>query len=75
MKRSVDEITGSKRMRRNRRFDWTRRMVRENTVLPDDLIWPIFLIEGSNLGRADSSNAGGQPPDGRQSRRGCKNGI
>ncbi len=48
MRRSVNEITGSKRMRRNRRFDWTRRMVRENTVTADDLIWPIFLIEGSN---------------------------
>ena len=48
MKRSVDEITGSRRMRRNRRFDWTRRMVRENRVTVDDLIWPIFLIEGEN---------------------------
>ena len=48
MKRSVDEITGSRRMRRNRRFDWSRRMVRENRVTVDDLIWPIFLIEGEN---------------------------
>jgi porphobilinogen synthase len=48
MKRSVDEITGSKRMRRNRRFDWSRRLVRENTVTCDDLIWPIFLVEGTN---------------------------
>ncbi len=48
MKRTVDEITGSKRMRRNRRFDWTRRLVRENTITTNDLIWPIFLIEGSN---------------------------
>ncbi len=48
MKRSVNEITGSKRMRRNRRFDWSRRLVRENTVTCDDLIWPIFLVEGTN---------------------------
>jgi porphobilinogen synthase len=48
MARSVDEITGGKRMRRNRRFEWTRRLVRENTVTTDDLIWPIFVIEGSN---------------------------
>lgn len=48
MRRSVDEITGSKRMRRNRRYDWTRRMVRENTITPNDLIWPIFLVEGEN---------------------------
>ncbi|WP_075997931.1 porphobilinogen synthase [Salaquimonas pukyongi] len=48
MKRSVDEITGSRRLRRNRRFDWSRRMVRENRVTSDDLIWPVFLIEGKN---------------------------
>lgn len=35
-------------MRRNRRFDWSRRLVRENHVSVDDLIWPIFLIEGEN---------------------------
>jgi porphobilinogen synthase len=48
MARSVDEITGSRRMRRNRRFDWSRRLVRENAVTVDDLIWPIFVIEGTN---------------------------
>lgn len=48
MKRSVNEITGSRRLRRNRRFDWSRRLVRENHVSVDDLIWPIFLIEGEN---------------------------
>ncbi|WP_419910730.1 porphobilinogen synthase [Hoeflea sp.] len=46
--RTVDEITGNRRMRRNRRFDWTRRMVRENTLTVDDLVWPIFLIPGEN---------------------------
>lgn len=49
MKRTVDEITGSRRMRRNRRFDWSRRLVRENTISSNDLIWPIFLVEGQNL--------------------------
>ena len=48
MKRSVDEITGGRRMRRNRRFDWSRRLVRENTASVDDLIWPIFIINGKN---------------------------
>jgi porphobilinogen synthase len=48
MARNVDEITGSRRLRRNRRFDWSRRLVRENTVTVDDLIWPIFVIEGKN---------------------------
>ncbi len=35
------------RMRRNRRDEWTRRMVRENALTADDLIWPIFVSEGS----------------------------
>ena len=47
-RRTVDEITGGRRMRRNRRADWTRRLVRENTLSADDLIWPIFLIPGEN---------------------------
>ena len=34
------------RMRRNRRADWARRLVRENTLNVDDLIWPLFLIDG-----------------------------
>ena len=34
------------RMRRNRRHDWSRRMMRENTLTPDDLIWPVFIREG-----------------------------
>ena len=35
------------RMRRNRRSEWSRRLVRETTFTTDDLIWPIFLIEGT----------------------------
>ena len=34
------------RPRRNRKSDWTRRLVRETVLTVDDLIWPIFLIEG-----------------------------
>ena len=34
-------------MRLNRRADWSRRLVRETTLTTDDLIWPIFLIEGT----------------------------
>ena len=34
------------RLRRNRKADWTRRLVRENSLVMDDLIWPIFLCEG-----------------------------
>ncbi len=34
------------RLRRNRADAWTRRLVAENWLSPDDLIWPIFLVEG-----------------------------
>lgn len=34
------------RMRRNRRDTWTRRLVAENVVTTDDLIWPVFVQEG-----------------------------
>ncbi len=36
------------RLRRNRKADWARRLVRENTLSIDDLIWPIFICEGEN---------------------------
>ena len=34
------------RPRRNRKAEWSRRLVRENTLTTNDLIWPLFLIEG-----------------------------
>ncbi len=36
------------RLRRNRRNTWVRRLVRENTLSTDDLIQPIFIVEGRN---------------------------
>jgi len=45
----VDHITGHRRMRRNRKADWTRRMVRENHLTVDDLIWPIFIVAGTGI--------------------------
>jgi porphobilinogen synthase len=45
----VDEITGHRRMRRNRKADWSRRLVQENRLTVDDLIWPIFLAEGTGV--------------------------
>jgi porphobilinogen synthase len=36
------------RLRRNRRDDWSRRLVREHHLRPDDLIWPVFIHEGEN---------------------------
>jgi porphobilinogen synthase len=35
------------RMRRNRRYEWSRRLVRENHLSPDDFIWPVFVRNGS----------------------------
>ena len=37
------------RMRRNRKTDWSRRLVSENNLSTDDLIWPIFIREGRNV--------------------------
>ena len=48
LQRSVDEITASRRLRRMRKADWSRRLVRETTLAVDDLIWPLFLTEGEN---------------------------
>jgi porphobilinogen synthase len=36
------------RMRRNRRSEWARRLVREATLTTDDLIWPLFVMDGHN---------------------------
>ncbi|HVU42042.1 MAG TPA: porphobilinogen synthase [Xanthobacteraceae bacterium] len=37
------------RPRRNRRAEWARRMVRENVLTTDDLIWPLFVTDGTRL--------------------------
>ena len=34
------------RMRRTRAQDWSRRLVREHQLSPDNLIWPLFVREG-----------------------------
>ncbi len=44
-------ITGkypSLRLRRNRKYSWSRKLIQENSLSPNDFILPIFLIEGSN---------------------------
>lgn len=35
------------RMRRMRRDEFSRRLMRENVLTPDDLIWPVFVVEGA----------------------------
>jgi len=37
------------RMRRNRRAEWARRMVREHVLTTDDLVWPLFVMDGDNV--------------------------
>lgn len=36
------------RMRRLRQSDWSRRMVQETNLTPNDFIWPVFICEGKN---------------------------
>ena len=47
------------RMRRMRRDDFSRRLMRENVLTADDLIYPVFLIEGKNRTQAVPSMPGG----------------
>jgi porphobilinogen synthase len=46
------------RLRRNRRDDWSRRLMRENTLTADDFIWPVFIAEGSGRHEPISSMPG-----------------
>ena len=46
------------RMRRMRRDDFSRRLMRENTLTVDDLIYPVFVIEGENTREAVASMPG-----------------
>jgi porphobilinogen synthase len=46
------------RMRRNRRSEWARRLVRENVITADDLIWPIFVMDGDNARQPVASMPG-----------------
>ena len=54
-------ITGkypSLRLRRNRKYSWTRRLIRENNLSTNDLILPIFLTDGKNKKSKISSMPG-----------------
>jgi porphobilinogen synthase len=45
-------------MRRNRSAHWTRRMVAENVLVAADLIWPVFVVEGTDRREPISSMPG-----------------
>jgi porphobilinogen synthase len=46
------------RPRRNRKAEWARRLVRENVLTTDDLIWPLFVVEGQKTRTAIASMPG-----------------
>ncbi|BBE71609.1 porphobilinogen synthase [Oharaeibacter diazotrophicus] len=54
----MDDVLNGRRMRRLRRSDWSRRLVRENTLTVDDLIWPLFLVDGEKRRHAVASMPG-----------------
>ena len=48
----------ARRPRRLRKHDFSRRLVRENVLTVDDLIYPIFVLEGENRREAVASMPG-----------------
>ena len=45
---SANRLFPATRLRRNRRDDFSRRLVRENVLTTNDLILPVFILEGEN---------------------------
>ncbi|MGE5517893.1 MAG: porphobilinogen synthase [Bacteroidota bacterium] len=48
------------RLRRTRRHEWSRRLVSENRLSVDDLIWPVFVVDGTKVRQDISSMPGVQ---------------
>ena len=48
MSHSVYQAFPDHRPRRNRQTDWSRRLMAENKLSVDDLIWPIFVCDGED---------------------------
>jgi porphobilinogen synthase len=48
----------ARRMRRMRRDDFSRRLMRENTLTPNDLIYPVFVLDGQNRRESVASMPG-----------------
>ncbi len=46
------------RLRRNRKFEWTRRLIQESNLSSSDLILPVFLIDGKNKNQPIKSMPG-----------------
>ncbi|TDR94579.1 porphobilinogen synthase [Enterovirga rhinocerotis] len=45
---TVSALSLRNRPRRNRKAEWSRRLVREHVLTTDDLIWPLFIVEGDS---------------------------
>ena len=63
----ADKLDLPIRPRRNRRAEWSRRLVRENVLTTDDLIWPLFLVDGTQGSRAGRLDARRRAAFGRRS--------
>jgi porphobilinogen synthase len=46
------------RLRRSRKYNWSRRLVQENNLSTNDLILPLFLIDGKNIKQTIKSMPG-----------------
>ena len=55
---TANRIFPATRLRRNRRDDFSRRLVRENQLSVEDLIYPVFVLDGSNRREAVPSMPG-----------------
>jgi porphobilinogen synthase len=54
----ADRLFPATRLRRNRKDDFSRRLVRENRLSVDDLILPVFVLDGENRREAVPSMPG-----------------
>jgi len=54
----MTKLTLTHRPRRNRRTDWSRRLVQETALTVNDLIWPVFIIDGEKTRQRVPSMAG-----------------
>ncbi len=58
MKSTTNRQFPATRMRRIRKQDFSRRLCQENSISANDLIWPVFVIEGQNQSEAVASMPG-----------------
>ena len=46
------------RLRRSRKYSWSRKLVQENSLSVNDFILPIFLVDGTNIKQGIKSMPG-----------------